>query len=108
MNKTDFRGNDYGIGDTVLYPRMSGQSCEMQEGVVVAFKPFEDERWVPNPYFDPNEDYNWKTNPLRLREKFTNHKVQIRPTKSSRFERTGNEDTKPVWIQIPENVVAAP
>jgi hypothetical protein len=30
----DWRGNAYTIGDRILYPRMSGRSCEMQEGRV--------------------------------------------------------------------------
>lgn len=32
---TDWRGHDYTVGDTILYARMSGRSCEMAEGVVV-------------------------------------------------------------------------
>ena len=35
MNVTDWRGNTYTLGDTILYPRMSGRSVEMQEAVVV-------------------------------------------------------------------------
>lgn len=35
MILTDWRGNDYTIGDTVLYPRTSGRSVEMSEGVVL-------------------------------------------------------------------------
>jgi len=31
---TDWRGHEYTIGDTVLYARLSGRSCEMAEGVV--------------------------------------------------------------------------
>lgn len=31
---TDWRGNEYTVGDTVLYARMHGRSCEMAEGVV--------------------------------------------------------------------------
>ena len=31
---TDWRGHDYTVGDTILYARMSGQSCEMAEGIV--------------------------------------------------------------------------
>lgn len=32
---TDWRGHDYTVGDTILYARMSGRSCEMAEGVIV-------------------------------------------------------------------------
>ncbi|MFI6485211.1 hypothetical protein ACIBH1_45385 [Nonomuraea sp. NPDC050663] len=35
MTLTDWRGNPYTVGTTVLYPRMSGRSCEICEGVVV-------------------------------------------------------------------------
>jgi len=31
---TDWRGNPYTVGDTVLYPRLSGRSVHMCEGVV--------------------------------------------------------------------------
>lgn len=31
---TDWRGNEYGVGDTILYPRQSGHSVEIAEGVV--------------------------------------------------------------------------
>lgn len=34
MRLTDWRGNEYGIGDTVLYPRTSGRSVEMSEATV--------------------------------------------------------------------------
>ncbi|MFI6813242.1 hypothetical protein ACIBG7_12560 [Nonomuraea sp. NPDC050328] len=33
--RTDWRGNTYTIGTTVLYPRMSSRSCEITEGVVI-------------------------------------------------------------------------
>lgn len=107
MRNTDFRGNEYGIGDTVLYPRMSGQSCEIQEGTVLDFKPFEDTRRVPNPHFDQYQPADWQHNPSTITEKFTNHKVKIQPTRSTRFGHWNNEERKPVWIQIPENVVKA-
>lgn len=30
----DWRGNEWGVGSVILYPRMSGRSCEIQEGTV--------------------------------------------------------------------------
>ncbi|MBG0818349.1 hypothetical protein [Planomonospora sp. ID82291] len=30
---TDFRGNPYTVGTTIVYARMSGRSCELQEAV---------------------------------------------------------------------------
>lgn len=102
---TDFRGNTFTVGDTVLYPRMSGRSCELQEGVVVELKPFEDFRYFDNPKWGEEGEPRW------VREDFTNHKVRIQPTRSSRFHRTGTdwrgEAVKPVWIQLGENVVRA-
>ncbi|MFI6497146.1 hypothetical protein [Nonomuraea typhae] len=35
MTLTDWRGNPFTIGTTIFYPRMSGRSCEIQEGVVI-------------------------------------------------------------------------
>lgn len=46
---TDWRGNDYTEGDTILYARMSGRSCEMAEGVVVELREF---------YY--SDDYKWE------------------------------------------------
>lgn len=34
----DWRGNAYEVGSTVLYPRMSGRSCEMTEATVSDIK----------------------------------------------------------------------
>lgn len=31
---TDWRGNDYTVGDTIVYAVMSGRSCMMSEGIV--------------------------------------------------------------------------
>lgn len=97
---TDWRGNTYDVGSTVLYPRMSGRSCEMQEGIVLEIKKFTDTRYrhEQNP-----DDGKWYYNS----EEFENYKVKIKPTRSSRdFWRDGSEDYKPVWIHIGENVTA--
>lgn len=85
----DWRGNPVKVGSRVLYPRMSGRSCEMQEGIIEEVKPFADTRWNPD---------------TREREEFTNHKFKIIPTASSRgFSRWSGQS---VWIQIGENVTA--
>lgn len=108
---TDFRGNEYKVGDIILYPRMSGRSCEMQEAIVLEIKEFEDTRWIWNPYYDKNVPPHPVTNPRTLDEKFTNFKVRVQPTRSSRdFYRTGTgagdnkNDVKAVWISIVENI----
>lgn len=94
----DFRGNTYGVGDTVLYPRMSGRSCELQEGTVVEIKWYEDSE-----YYRDEPSGRWLTRPVQK------HKVRVQPTKSSRFGRNAvnwaGTETKPVWISIGENVV---
>jgi hypothetical protein len=50
MRLTDWRGNEYGVGDTVLYPRVSGRSAEISEGTVtdiyqVYYGDFKWRRW---------------------------------------------------------------
>lgn len=110
----DFRGNIYRVGDTVVYPRMSGRSCELQEAIVVEIKPFNDTRYVENPAFDPNapSDNYRKVNQRHIPETFINYKVKVLPTRNSRgFYRTGtnsydqDKEVSPVWIQIKENVM---
>jgi hypothetical protein len=50
MRLTDWRGNEYGVGDKVIYGRMSGRSVEMQEAVVAEiYRAYQD-----------NETYKWK------------------------------------------------
>jgi hypothetical protein len=49
MKLTDWRGAEYGAGDTILYPRMSGRSCEIAEATVVdiwqAYYDFDTYKW---------------------------------------------------------------
>lgn len=96
MRLTDWRGNEYGIGDLVLYPRMSGRSCEMQEGTVTS---------VHLVYRDP-ERWEWKrvadgVEPPEGSD--TEERVQILPSRSSRdFSRWGKP--KPVTLTIVGNV----
>ena len=53
---TDWRGNEFTIGDTVLYARLSGRCCEVAERVVVdLYETYRD-----------HDDYKWKrVDPLR-------------------------------------------
>lgn len=93
----DWRGNEIRVGSTVLYPRMSGRSCEIQEGTVEAIFRHEQDRLV------------WAgTDPETGRgvwDKFPAYKFRITPTRSTRFRRWG--DAKPVTIHLGENVTAA-
>lgn len=65
---TDWRGNEYGVGDTILYPRQSGHSTEIVEGVVEMI-------------FQSTPTYY-----SRLGRGVT---VRVNPTKSSRFKMYG-------------------
>lgn len=112
---TDFRGNEINVGDAVFYPRSVGRSVEMQEGVVLEIKAYEDDHLLWNKAFDrelPVDEVNWRYR----REPCTSYKYKIQPTRSSRFNRnefernysTGEMDrVSPVWIQIGANVVRA-
>jgi len=89
---TDWRGNDYGVGDLVLYPRASGRSLEMQVGTVVAIKPYGYKRY---PYDDSDEVEEMR------------HKVVIHPINSSRFSTGGYRSVeKDVTITITTNITA--
>ena len=108
---TDFRGNTFTIGDTVVYPRMSGRSCELQEGIVLAMKPYTEEKFIGFKYPDSRKYED------RIYETVTKYKVKIKPTRNSRgFYRTGGSsvygyadaaETIPVWVQIGDNVMKA-
>lgn len=54
MRLTDWQGNEYGIGDTIVYPVMSGRSVTMQQATVLDI-------WT---VYNCPEDYKWK----RLKE----------------------------------------
>jgi hypothetical protein len=64
---TDWRGNDFTVGDTILYARLSGRSCEMAEGVVedlfVVWRDRETYKWVRLPENGPvptHEVWRWR------------------------------------------------
>lgn len=76
--ETDWLGNEYGVGDEVLYPRTLGRSVEMVKGEV----------WS----FHENKGCAHKS-PV---------KVRVKPVSSSRFNKTDNGDT--VLITIIENI----
>jgi len=86
----DWRGNVYTVGDTILYPRASGRSLEMQEGRVVAIKPYNFKRYV---YSDSDEVEEMR------------YKVQVDPIRSSRFSTGGYRSVeKVVTIEITTNI----
>jgi len=70
---TDWRGNDFTVGDTILYARMSGRSCEMAEGVVVdlfvVYRDPDKYKWTRLPEGDPvPEHLVWKWKNLETAE----------------------------------------
>ncbi|MEV4749026.1 hypothetical protein AB0K21_21830 [Streptosporangium sp. NPDC049248] len=121
---TDWRGNSYTVGTRVFYPRMSGRSCEIQEGTVLdiwdAVYDFDKFRWV---HFDPDNPRHQK---ISGRDRVT--KVKVQPTgrgsrdfyRSNKQHKKDNDgkllygddgwpvmedaDAKPVTLAIIENI----
>lgn len=91
----DWRGNEIRVGSTVVYPRMSGRSCEIQEGTVEAIFRHAQDRTI---YAGRDAEGSW------IREKVPAYRFRIMPTRSTRFGRWGAK--KAVTIQIGENVTA--
>lgn len=91
---TDWRGHDYTVGDTILYARMSGRSCEMAEGVVEDLAVY---------YY---ENYKWK----RLGEGQKVPEKQVwrwknpetgEPETWNRGGRDGNPDWERIQVWVP-------
>jgi hypothetical protein len=124
---TDWRGHDYTVGDTILYARMSGQSCEMAEGVIedLAYY-YKDERYrwtrlkdgdkLPekqvykqrNPETGELEDYGcwggarkgWERVPVMVPVE-NERRAKVMPTlRTSRFHSYEARHTK--WVYDPE------
>ena len=76
--EVDWLGNEYGVGDVILYPRSMGRSVEMVKGVVVSFH--------------ENKGYMAES-PI---------KVKIKPVSSSRFNQADDGDE--VLITIVKNI----
>lgn len=108
----DWRGNTYGVGDLIVYPRASGRSVEMSDGVVEAI--FE--------VFYDTDSYGWKRveganvpedarRAMRVRVKPTGlgsrgfWRGDWRTYKAER-EGTGKADVKPVTLINVENITA--
>lgn len=131
MKLTDWRGNEYGAGDTIFYPRMSGRSCEIVEATVVdiweTYRADGSWKWLrlEEGQEPPERVYwNYKTleNEMRPAETETRVKVQPNGRGSRSFYRTDYKmvenaeggydkvDTgiKPVTLNIIENVTAVP
>ena len=77
--ETDWLGNEYGVGDMILYPRTSGHSVEMVKAEVVEFV-------EPAPGYHPDHVV----------------RVRVRPVESSRFSSYGVSG--PVLLTNIENI----
>lgn len=67
MRLTDWQGNEYGVGDTVIYPVMSGRTVSMQQATVLdiwtAYNCPDDYKWKPLKEGEPvptKEEWDWK------------------------------------------------
>ncbi|MFG1709197.1 hypothetical protein ACFLIM_39000 [Nonomuraea sp. M3C6] len=125
MTLTDWRGNPYTVGTLIFYPRMSGRSCEIQEGEVLdIYEAVYDRRtyrgWMR--YDAANPDHEGEERETR---------VKVQPTgRSSRdFYRTNHQvkrdehgeivrdengrtvwekaEAKPVTLTVIDNVTVA-
>ena len=95
----DWRGVAVGVGDTVLYPRVSGRSCEMQEGTVLSIREDGTRTVIERA---PTADDPWHYNRISVPQ----YRVTIKPSRSSRgFYR--DADLKAVGIRLGENVTKA-
>lgn len=81
MYLTDWRGNDYTVGDHVLYATSSGSTCFMNEGVVLEIIPYEAETW----------NYTTKTNDIKIQ-----HKVKVQKLRESEY---GNQPIRTVPLK---------
>jgi hypothetical protein len=129
---TDWRGNDFTVGDTVLYARLSGRSCEMAEGVVtdlmVMYRDPDKYEWARLPEGEAvPEKLEWRwVNPdnpddLRFRcpqESWRDSKKQVSvpvenerrakimpAMRTSRFN-SYDKDVQPVTLRVTESITA--
>ncbi|MGZ0151890.1 hypothetical protein ACXJJ3_32870 [Kribbella sp. WER1] len=91
---TDWRGNTYTEGSTVLYPRQSGRCVEMREATVLQITDKEEGYYV----FDRDAGQ-------RVLHTRTVRAVRLMPTRSSRFDRSWTEH-KATTIHNVENITA--
>lgn len=125
MTLTDWRGNPYAIGTLILYPRMSGRSCEVQEGTVLdIYEAVYDRRnhrgWTRYDAANPNHqgqerETRVKVQPTgRSSRDFYRSNRQVRRDEHGEIIRDENGHTmwekteaKPVTLLITENITVA-
>lgn len=129
MRLTDWRGNEYGVGDTILYARMSGRSCEISEATVVdIWQAYSDggryNRLAEGDEVPTVQVFNYGTREYETRPARIEVRVKVQPNGrgSRNFYRTdfdyrenaeGGYDRvetgiKPVTLHIIANITAVP
>ncbi|WP_157536531.1 hypothetical protein [Kitasatospora mediocidica] len=129
MRLTDWRGNEYGVGDTILYARMSGRSCEISEATVVdIWRTYSDKgrynRLAEGEEAPSVQIFNFATREHETRPARTETRVKVQPNgRGSRdFYRTDyayvknaegdyervETSIKPVTLNIIANITAVP
>jgi hypothetical protein len=127
MTLADWRGNPYTVGTMIFYPRMSGRSCEIQEGIVLDIWEAVEDRskawrttWVrldPNnpAHQDKERETRVKVQPTgRSSRDFyrSNHKVKRDEHGEIVYDEKGRAvwektDAKPVTLKVIDNVTVA-
>lgn len=106
---TDWRGNTYRIGDTVMYCISAGRGQMMAEGRIVQFREEPAWRWnlrTPEPGDEPNYHTHGGTPYIRQREDYVVYGVQVLTSRTS--GRWNNEArTRPAWVNE-MNITALP
>lgn len=118
MKLTDWRGNEYGVGSKVLYPRMDGRSCEVREAIVVDVwqvywgDNYKWERWTDDRPEPMKEVFShWGEDGKQVYEEVSalETRIKLRPTgRSSRgfmdYSWRKNDEVKDVTLLITENI----
>lgn len=109
----DFLGQEIRVGDIVLYPRMSGRSCEMTLARVERIDVVpQGRRTTTQAWEDWAAIRPWQDRPDERPEMYETvpaWRFSLMPLKSTRFRRySWTDKQKPVYIQIGENVVKSP
>lgn len=90
---TNWLGQTISIGDTIVYPQLSGRSCQMTEGVVLSFR-LKSEEDHHRPTEERAQDY-WDAHILPTLGQPM--KMRVQPTdRSSRWGRFSRGEPKPV------------
>lgn len=113
MRIIDWRGNEYGVGDLVLYPRMDGRCVEIMEARVVdIWRVFRNDNWKWERLPDGERASKMKKEWNRETREYVSLgipddelRVKLQPTGAgSRFRHYEEGELKPVTLTVTENV----